>query len=91
MTQHAHKLLLEGALAILLLAGGLYNYIVNNLVTPLDVVFFGIALLYFVDVASGGRLAARFGVARLGTRWLLIGVGLLLGLLGATVALLGMR
>jgi len=91
MIKRTHNLLLEALLAVLLLAGPLYNYAVNDLITPLDVVFVGIALVYVADVVSGGRLAARVGVARPATRWLLVGVGLLLGLLGATLALLRMR
>jgi len=57
------------------------------------VVFVGTALLYGADVVSGGRLAAHFDAARLGTaqagfRWLLLGLGLVLGALAAAVVLL---
>ena len=96
MPQHTHNLLLEALLAVLLLAGALYNYIINAIVTPLDGVFDGMALLYLADVAAGGRLAAHFDAPRLGSaqagvRWLLLGLGLVLGALVAAVVLLRVR
>lgn len=47
------------------------------------------ALLYIADVVAGGW--QRLGTARAGFRWLLLGLGLVLGLLGATLALRRMR